>query len=90
MWLGKLPNDNDKTVGLLKNYHVSKKLTWTNLVNTNKKGRSDYFYCGDPNHWYYKCSQLFEKERYKLSATKDKGGLIQKQVSEVVDDNKDS
>ena len=56
----------------------------------NKKGESECFHYGDPNHWAYEYPQLSEKERDEIITTKEKGGRIQTKVSEVVEDNRDS
>ena len=98
------PKTKYKTVGILNNYHVGKQLTRatimkeevvfaqtrrdTNTSKTRKKGESKCFHCDDPNNWAYECPQLSEKKRFKLSATKERGGHVHTQVSEVVEDEK--
>ena len=60
----------------------------TKTSRTNKKGDYNLFHCGDPNHRVYKSSKLYEKDTSKLVATKEKGGRVNIQVFEVVEDNK--
>ena len=60
------------------------------MDKTKKKGESNCFHCGEPNHWDYKCPQVSEKDRAELSTTKEKVGRVHKKVSEVVEDNRDS
>ena len=86
------PSTNDKTVGLIKNYHViqqhtraipvkeefmfAHKRSNTKTSNFNKKVLPDFSHCGEPNHCFYKCTQLSENDSSKLSATKVNGGSV--------------
>ena len=96
------PINKDETVGLLNSYHVSNKLTRTTPfkeknsfteinkdTKTSNKGKSNFFHCGDLNHWSYECPQLSDKQMWELSATKENGGRVHTEVSELVKDNRD-
>ena len=101
--LDSYPKLKYKTVRLINNYLVNKQTmraapekegvvfkqtsSDTKTSKTNKKGESDCFHCGKQNHWTYEFPQLSEKERDELNETKEKGGYIHTQVSEVVKDN---
>ena len=61
----------------------------TNTSNNNKKGESDFFHFGGPNHWDYEYPQMSDKKISELGATKEKCGSLPTQDSEVFKDNKD-
>ena len=89
-------------MGLINNYHVSEQLTQAtpvkeevafsytssnaNTIKTHKNGGYNCFHCIDPNIWANECPKLSEKEKAELIATKENGGRIHKQVSEVAED----
>ena len=99
------PRTKDKTVGLIKNYHViqqptptipvkeevvsAQKISDTKKNRTDKRGESDGFHCVDPNHWAYKCTQLLENDRDDMRVTNEKGGLLHCQVSDMVEYHED-
>ena len=68
-------------------YDFTQKSREIKKSNTKMKGESDCFHCGDPNNSPYDCTQISDKERYEISATKEKGRGVYTQVIEVVQDN---
>ena len=95
-----LPNNYNVSKQLTRTTTVNKEVAFkhtnieskvdTKMDKTKKKGESNCFHCGEPNHWDYKCPQVSEKDRAELSTTKEKVGRVHKKVSEVVEDNRDS
>ena len=82
MWVGQLHKNQGWDHGDNENFHVVKQ-----GHHTYKQYQQEIIViqlCGDPNHWYYECLQMYDKERAKLSATKEKGGRDHTQISEMV------
>ena len=78
-----IPKDQGKKLGLLNSYHESKQAT-INVPEkeevsfeqtgregeTKKQGGSEFFLCGNPNHWAYEQQRILKSEKVEMRATK--------------------